>query len=172
MISFRLEANETLSPICQYSPICLIPFSGSTRLRLRRSWPRSFLHHKDLYEQLKLASVDLYISWRSAPGTLRMSRICPTPAGLSQLQEAVHRLHVVVAPAWQGVFPFVFAPSGLCLLLCIGWWMGAFQKYKHLSHLSPGSTHPIAQHSTVLVAEPFLYSLCTGQGFFHFMHHP
>lgn len=43
---------------------------------------------------------------------------------------------------------------------------------KNLKPLCPESTQAVAQCSTVLAAEPFLYSLCTGQGFFHFMHHP
>lgn len=98
------------------------------------------------------------------------------PAGFTQLCGAGKPAagnsalaYAVGAPGWQGVFLFVFSHSVLCLLLCVGWWLGAFQKYKHLSL---ETTHPIAQYSAVLAAEPFLYSLCTGQGFFHFMHHP
>lgn len=148
---------------------------GYTRLRLSRGWPHSFLHLKDIYEQLKLASVDPYISWKSAPGTLQV-RNCPMRAGFTQLCGAGKPAagnsalaYAVGAPGWKGVLLFIFSHSVLCLLLCVGWWLGAFQKYKHLSL---ETRHPIAQYSAVLAAEPFLYSLCTGQGFFHFMHHP
>lgn len=101
-------------------------------------------------------------------------RTCPTCAGFRQLcpagePAAGNSTGLMLGTLLGGGYLYVFSHLVLCLLLCVGWWLGAFQKYKYLSL---ESAHPIAQHSTVLAAQPFLYSLCTGQGFFHFMHHP
>lgn len=180
MISFSLEAHETLLHVSTRDVIMLSwvrPFLSlfvpchpwarerDTQDRLGRGFAPFLLQHKDIF----------MTSW------LKVGRICPTHAELGSSVCAGKADVGNKAPvlhwrcSWVSgdislFFSLPFFHFVLCLLLCMCWRLGAFQKkYKPLS---TESTQPIAQCSTVLAAEPFLYSLCTGQGFFHFMHHP
>lgn len=159
MVSFRLEANETLSHMghCEcdhvtsdrlflYLPhailgpgkdrqdwdlVGLIPFCTTKIYMSSWNWlQRIFTSAENL----------LWIPCRGKESAPRVQDSCSSGELESQLQEKVHWPYALGAPEWQGVFLFVFSHSVLCLLLCIGLWLGAFQKYKHLS---PESTHPM-----------------------------
>lgn len=80
--------------------ICLMPFSGQGRMHKTEVQQRlvSCLPAPQRYEQLKLFSVDLYMSSKSAPVALRRMRICPTCVGYRQLQEPAPWPVLVSAP--------------------------------------------------------------------------
>lgn len=132
-----------------------------TQDKLGRGFAPFFLQHKDMH----LWTADL--RWReSAP---HLQNLAPLGCWKGRGRKKSSSLTPQVLRGVRGLYIFFsFILSFVYFCACAEGWV-LLKKYKPLS---PESTQPIAQCSTGLAAELFLYSLCTGQGFFHFMHHP
>lgn len=176
MISFRPEIHETLFYVrdcgCDHvmpEKTFFFPYLShaifgpgrDTQDKLGRGFAPFFLQHKDMH----LWTADL--RWgESAP---HLQNLAPLGCWEGRGRKKSSSLTPQVLLGVRGLYIFFsFILSFVYFCACAEGWV-LFKKYKPLS---PESTQPVAQCSTGLAAEPFLYSLCTGQGFFHFMHHP